>query len=78
MSLGTCLDPVIAAHDLRRVFRNVPQPVAVVTGVGTVGEPVGLTVSSLVVASLAPPLVLFCPAVTSQAWAAAREQAPSQ
>ena len=33
-----------------------------------------MTVSSLTSASLAPPLVLFCPAVTSRAWAAARER----
>ena len=33
-----------------------------------------MTVSSLTWASLAPPLVLFCPAVGSRAWPAARER----
>jgi flavin reductase (DIM6/NTAB) family NADH-FMN oxidoreductase RutF len=56
------------------VLSTVPKPVAVVTGLGPEGEPVGMTVSSLTTVSLAPPLVLFCPAVTSRAWAAARER----
>jgi 3-hydroxy-9,10-secoandrosta-1,3,5(10)-triene-9,17-dione monooxygenase reductase component len=59
--------------NLRKVFRAVPQPVAVVSSLTPSGEPVGMTVSSLTTASLRPPLVLFCPAVTSRAWAAARE-----
>jgi 3-hydroxy-9,10-secoandrosta-1,3,5(10)-triene-9,17-dione monooxygenase reductase component len=66
------LGPVIA--DLRQVFLDLPQPVAVITGRSRSGEPVGMTVSSLTSVSLAPPLVLFCPAVTSGAWAAARER----
>jgi 3-hydroxy-9,10-secoandrosta-1,3,5(10)-triene-9,17-dione monooxygenase reductase component len=59
--------------NLRQVFRSVPQPVAVVSGLTPSGEPVGMTVSSLTTASLRPPLVLFCPAATSRAWASARE-----
>ena len=74
MSPGTVLGPVVAVDDLRQVFLDLPQPVAVVTGLSPSGEPVGMTVSSLTSASLAPPLVLFCPAVTSRAWAAARER----
>jgi 3-hydroxy-9,10-secoandrosta-1,3,5(10)-triene-9,17-dione monooxygenase reductase component len=66
------LGPVVA--DLRQVFLDVPQPVAVITGLSPTMEPVGMTISSLTSASLAPPLVLFCPAVTSRAWAAARER----
>jgi flavin reductase (DIM6/NTAB) family NADH-FMN oxidoreductase RutF len=73
VSAGAVLGPVVAV-DLRRVFLDLPQPVAVVTGLGPCGEPVGMTVSSLASASLAPPLVLFCPAVTSRTWAAARER----
>jgi flavin reductase (DIM6/NTAB) family NADH-FMN oxidoreductase RutF len=73
VSPGAVLGPVVAV-DLRRVFLDLPQPVAVVTGLGPFGEPVGMTVSSLASASLAPPLVLFCPAVTSRTWAAARER----
>src|SRR5689334_12536888 len=64
----------VDGHDLRLVFRHLPQPVAVVTGLSPLGEPVGMTVSSLTSVSLAPPLVLFCPAVTSKAWEAARER----
>jgi flavin reductase (DIM6/NTAB) family NADH-FMN oxidoreductase RutF len=59
---------------VRQAFLDLPQPVAVVSGLSRSGNPVGLTVSSLTSASLAPPLVLFCPAVTSRAWAAARER----
>ena len=72
MSSGTVLGP--AVDDLRQVFLDLPQPVAVVTGLDPAGEPVGMTVSSLTSASLAPPLVLFCPALTARAWAAARER----
>jgi len=60
------------ATGLRHVFRNVPQPVAVVSSLTPSGGPVGMTVSSFTSVSLQPPLVLFCPAVRSQAWAAAR------
>jgi 3-hydroxy-9,10-secoandrosta-1,3,5(10)-triene-9,17-dione monooxygenase reductase component len=67
----TVLGPVVA--DLRQVFLDLPQPVAVVTCRSPSGEAVGMTVSSLTSVSLAPPLVLFCPTVTSRAWAAARE-----
>jgi flavin reductase (DIM6/NTAB) family NADH-FMN oxidoreductase RutF len=74
VSAGTVVDPVVGVRDLRQVFANVPQPVAVVTGLAPSGEPVGMTVSSLTSASLAPPLVSFCPAATSQAWAAARRR----
>jgi flavin reductase (DIM6/NTAB) family NADH-FMN oxidoreductase RutF len=74
VSPGTVLGPVVAVDDLRRVFLDLPQPVAVVTGLSPSGEPVGMTVSSLTSVSLASPLVLFCPTVTSRAWAAARER----
>jgi len=56
------------------VFRGLAQPVVVVTGRSLSGEPAGMTVSSLVPASLTPPLLLFCPATTSRTWAAARER----
>ncbi len=64
----------LTGTELRRAFRDLPQPVAVVTGVGPTGEPVGMTVSTLTLASLAPPLVLFCPALTSRAWSVARRR----
>jgi 3-hydroxy-9,10-secoandrosta-1,3,5(10)-triene-9,17-dione monooxygenase reductase component len=72
VSPGSVLGSVVA--DLRQVFLDLPQPVAVVTGLSPSGEAVGMTVSSLTSVSLAPPLVLFCPRVTSRAWAAARER----
>jgi 3-hydroxy-9,10-secoandrosta-1,3,5(10)-triene-9,17-dione monooxygenase reductase component len=74
VSFAAAPGPVAAVADLRRVFRDVPQPVAVVTGLSPAGQPVGMTVSSLTTASLTPPLVLFCPALTSSAWAAARQR----
>ena len=74
MSPGTVLGPIVAVDDLRRAFLDLPQPVAVVTGLSPSGEAVGMTVSSLTSVSLAPLLVLFCPTVTSRAWAAARER----
>lgn len=70
MSPATAVDPVAA--DMRRTFRDLPQPVAVVTGRSPSGQPIGMTVSSLTSASLAPPLVIFCPALTSRSWEAAR------
>jgi 3-hydroxy-9,10-secoandrosta-1,3,5(10)-triene-9,17-dione monooxygenase reductase component len=54
------------------VFRGLAHPVVIVTGRDLSGEPVGLTVSSFTSVSLTPPLVLFCPSVTSRAWATAR------
>ncbi|MFF3265066.1 flavin reductase family protein [Streptomyces sp. NPDC002932] len=42
--------------------------VAVITALGDGGQPLGMTVSSLTSVSLEPPLVLFCPAVTSRTW----------
>jgi 3-hydroxy-9,10-secoandrosta-1,3,5(10)-triene-9,17-dione monooxygenase reductase component len=74
VSTGIVLASDVAVDDLRQVFFHLPQPVTVITGLSPSGEPVGLTVSSLTSVSLAPPLVLFCPAVTSRAWTAARER----
>jgi 3-hydroxy-9,10-secoandrosta-1,3,5(10)-triene-9,17-dione monooxygenase reductase component len=77
MTLGS-VDTVVpvlgdTGDGLRQVWRRLPQPVAVVSGLSRAGEPVGMTISSLTSVSLTPPLVLFCPAVTSSAWAAVRE-----
>jgi 3-hydroxy-9,10-secoandrosta-1,3,5(10)-triene-9,17-dione monooxygenase reductase component len=71
---GTVLGSRPAIDGLRRAFRAMPQPVAVVTGLSRSGQPVGMTVSSLASASLDPPLVLFCPSLNSRAWASARER----
>lgn len=74
MSAPTAPDRSGTVLDLRQVFRDLPQPVVVVSGLDRSGTPVGMTVSSLTTASLAPPMVAFCPAVTSRAWAAVRER----
>jgi 3-hydroxy-9,10-secoandrosta-1,3,5(10)-triene-9,17-dione monooxygenase reductase component len=77
MSHRTGLDPILA-NGLRQVFLDLPRPVAVVTGLSPSGQPVGVTVSSLTSASLTPPLVLFCPALTSRTWATARQRGSSR
>jgi flavin reductase (DIM6/NTAB) family NADH-FMN oxidoreductase RutF len=46
----------VAADDLRALLRNVPAPVSVVT-VDVEGERLGLTVASLLLLSLEPPLL---------------------
>ena len=76
MSEGRILG-VVAADDLRQVFAHVPQPVTVVSGLGPRAEPVGMTVSCLTSASLTPPLVLFCPAVTHERGRRCASTAPS-
>ncbi|MFC4945438.1 flavin reductase family protein [Pseudonocardia sp. GCM10023141] len=53
--------------DMRSVLGHFCTGVAVLTGIDH-GEPVGMTVQSLVSASLEPPLVLVCPQRTSISW----------
>jgi 3-hydroxy-9,10-secoandrosta-1,3,5(10)-triene-9,17-dione monooxygenase reductase component len=67
LSSGTGRTP--AAEALRRVLRQVTEPVVVVTGTSPAGTAIGMTVSSFAVASLAPPLLLVCPRVESRTWA---------
>ncbi|HSV41292.1 MAG TPA: flavin reductase family protein [Nocardioidaceae bacterium] len=59
--------------DSQRHFRDVlgrfASGVTVVTSISN-GQPVGMTAQSFTSVSLHPPLVLFCPAKTSQAWPA--------
>lgn len=57
------VDPV----DMRRVFGHFCTGVAVLTSIDD-GEPVGMTVQSLVSASLDPPLLLVCPQRSSTSW----------
>jgi len=45
-----------------------PTGVTVVAGIDPDGVPVGLAVNSFTSVSLDPPLVLFCPAHSSQSW----------
>lgn len=58
-----------AASDLRALMRSAPQPVTVVTARGPDG-PRGITVSSFISVSLAPPSVLISIMKSSQAHAA--------
>ncbi|HWV87774.1 MAG TPA: flavin reductase family protein [Capillimicrobium sp.] len=51
----------------RHVLGHLPTGLAVVTALHD-GEPVGMVVNSLTSVSLDPPLVLFCPALTSTTW----------
>jgi hypothetical protein len=63
-------DPMLmAARDdhFREVLGHYPTGVAVVTAM-TPGGPVGMAVNSFTSVSLAPPLVLFCPAASSTTW----------
>lgn len=61
--------PAVAAG-LRRLMRDIAQPVVVVTGCDTAGRLHGMTVSTFTSVSLDPPLVLFCPAHASATWRA--------
>lgn len=51
----------------RSVLGNFASGVTVVTAMDD-GEPVGLTAQSFTSLSLDPPLVMFCPTVTSTSW----------
>lgn len=57
----------------REVLGQYPTGVAVVTGLGPDGEPLGMTVGSFTSVSLSPPLVAFLPAKESSSWRALRE-----
>jgi 3-hydroxy-9,10-secoandrosta-1,3,5(10)-triene-9,17-dione monooxygenase reductase component len=66
--------PVLGGTDadsFRHVLGHYPTGVAVVTAT-TADGPVGMAVNSFTSLSLRPPLVLFCPAVTSTTWPALR------
>lgn len=51
----------------RHVLGHYPTGVAVITA-STPDGPVGLSINSFTSVSLEPPLVLFCPALTSSTW----------
>lgn len=55
----------------REVLSTVPNGIAVITAVDD-GEPVGLTVGSLIMVSVDPPLVGFLPGVSSTSFARIR------
>jgi 3-hydroxy-9,10-secoandrosta-1,3,5(10)-triene-9,17-dione monooxygenase reductase component len=56
----------------RHVLGHYPTGVAVVTAMGTDG-PIGLSMNSFTSVSLEPPLVLFCPALSSASWPLLRQ-----
>lgn len=58
---------LVAARRFRDVLGLFASGVTIITSVHD-GEPVGMTCQSFTSVSLAPPLVLFCPARTSRAW----------
>jgi 3-hydroxy-9,10-secoandrosta-1,3,5(10)-triene-9,17-dione monooxygenase reductase component len=61
----------VAPAEFRRVLGHLPTGVALVTGHGDDG-PLGMAVNSITSVSLAPPLLLICPAKTSWTWAQLR------
>jgi 3-hydroxy-9,10-secoandrosta-1,3,5(10)-triene-9,17-dione monooxygenase reductase component len=68
--------PVLSGPDaqlFRHVIGHYPTGVAVITAMTDPG-PVGLSMNSFTSVSLAPPLVLFCPSLTSSTWPQLREQ----
>jgi 3-hydroxy-9,10-secoandrosta-1,3,5(10)-triene-9,17-dione monooxygenase reductase component len=61
--------PAESQRHFRDVLGRFASGVTVVTSISD-GQPVGMTAQSFTSVSLSPPLVLFCPAKTSQAWPA--------
>jgi 3-hydroxy-9,10-secoandrosta-1,3,5(10)-triene-9,17-dione monooxygenase reductase component len=67
--------PVLNGPDaelFRHVLGHYPTGVAVITAMTDHG-PVGLSMNSFTSVSMAPPLVLFCPSLTSSTWPRLRE-----
>jgi 3-hydroxy-9,10-secoandrosta-1,3,5(10)-triene-9,17-dione monooxygenase reductase component len=60
------------AELFRHVLGHYPTGVAVITAMTEAG-PVGLSMNSFTSVSLTPPLVLFCPALTSGTWPQLRD-----
>lgn len=65
-------NPINAAV-FRETLGHYPTGVAVVTGIGADGAPVGMVVGSFTSVSLDPPLVAFLPTKESASWARLRE-----
>ena len=62
----------ITGDEFRRVLGHLPTGVTVLTAFTPHG-PAGLAANSVTSVSLDPPLVLFCPARTSETWPSLRE-----
>jgi 3-hydroxy-9,10-secoandrosta-1,3,5(10)-triene-9,17-dione monooxygenase reductase component len=65
--LGADIDPQIDPEQFRLVLGHLPTGVTVVTAQRPDG-PVGMSANSVTSVSLEPPLVLFCPAKSSETW----------
>jgi len=63
----------IDCDTFRSVLGNYPTGVAVVTGMSSLGEPLGMVVGTFTSVSMAPPLVAFLPMKTSRSFNALRE-----
>jgi 3-hydroxy-9,10-secoandrosta-1,3,5(10)-triene-9,17-dione monooxygenase reductase component len=70
--LGTDIDPQIDPEQFRQVLGHLPTGVTVVTAQHP-GGPVGMSANSVTSVSLEPPLILFCPAKSSETWPRIRE-----
>jgi 3-hydroxy-9,10-secoandrosta-1,3,5(10)-triene-9,17-dione monooxygenase reductase component len=62
----------IEPDQFRHVLGHLPTGVTVITA-NTTDGPVGLSANSVTSVSLEPPLILVCPAKTSETWPAIRE-----
>ena len=67
----------INGDDFRALLGNYPTGVAVVTGLGPAGEPLGMVVGTFTSVSLEPPLVAFLPMKTSRTFNNLREASDS-
>ncbi len=63
--------PQIDGPEFRRVLGHFPTGVTVVTA-DTADGPAGMAIGSFSSVSLDPPLVMFCPGLTSESWARIR------
>jgi 3-hydroxy-9,10-secoandrosta-1,3,5(10)-triene-9,17-dione monooxygenase reductase component len=63
---STCFD-----NHFRSVLGSFPTGLTVVSAIAD-GEPVGLTIQSFCSLSVAPPLVVICPSLTSSTWPSIR------
>lgn len=62
----------IEPERFRFTFGHLPTGVCVITGNGSTG-PVGMSANSVTSLSLDPPLLLFCPAKSSETWPSIRD-----
>jgi flavin reductase (DIM6/NTAB) family NADH-FMN oxidoreductase RutF len=69
MTVASGVEPEV----LRQVCGHWVTGVAVVAGTDRHGVPLGMAVNSFTSLSLDPPLILFCPALTSSTWPGIRE-----